>query len=285
MHLGYWILRRLLWGLGAIALLYFAGCVGLWSYQTRMIFFPEAVVKSTPANVGLAYEDVRLIVQGDSVHGWFIPAVEVDAPVMLYLHGNGSNVGDLVERMQQFHEWGYGVLLIDYRGYGLSGGKFPNEQRVYEDAEAAWQYLTAERGIDESDVVIYGRSIGGAIAIELASQHPTAAGLITESTFTSMRDMVNHSHPLLPLITPVDLILTQRFDSAEKARSLQMPVLLMHGTADTTVPTHMSQVLYDTLPGEKELVNIEGGNHNDLPYIVGSRYEESIRRFVERYAE
>ncbi len=134
-------------------------------------------------------------------------------------------------------------------------------------------------------MVIYGRSIGGAIAIELASRYPTAAGLITESTFTSMREMVNHSHPLLPLITPVDLILTQRFDSVKKVRSLKMPVLLMHGTVDRVVPAHMSQVLYDTLPGEKELVKIEGGDHDNLPYIEGSGYEESIRRFIERYAE
>ncbi len=278
-------MRRLLWGIGAIALFYFAGCAALWSYQTRMIFFPDAVVKSTPASVGLAYEEVRLTVQGDVVHGWFIAAAKADAPVVLYLHGNGSNVGDLVERMRQFYDWGYGVLLIDYRGYGLSSNKFPNERRVYEDAEAAWQYLTAERGIDARDVVIYGRSIGGAIAIELASHHPDAAGVITEGTFTAMREMVNHSHPLLPWITPVNLILTQRFDSVKKARSLQTPVLLMHGTADETVPAHMSQILYDVLPGEKELVKIEGGSHNDLPYVEGSRYEESIRRFVERYAK
>ena len=177
------------------------------------------------------------------------------------------------------------MLLIDYRGYGRSTGEFPNERRVYEDAEAAWQYLIEERGVAEDNVVIYGRSIGGAIAIELASHHPDAAGLITESTFTSMREMIDHSHPLLPKIAPVNLLLTQRFDSLRKVRSLQMPVLLMHGTVDKVVPPQMSQTLYDLLPGEKELVKIEGGDHNNLPYVEGSQYEESIQRFIERYAE
>ena len=95
-------------GLSAVATLYIAGCLALRSYQTRMIFFPESFVKSTPANVGLFYEEVSLEVEGDRVHGWFMPTVGTTAPVVLYLHGNGSNIGDLVERMQQFHSWGYG---------------------------------------------------------------------------------------------------------------------------------------------------------------------------------
>ncbi len=278
-------MRRLVWGIGAIALLYLGACIALWAYQPRMIFFPDALVKSRPTEVGLAYEDIELQVQGDTVHGWWIPAVGETAPVVLYLHGNGSNVGDLVARAQRFHEWNYNVLLIDYRGYGRSSGKFPNERRVYEDAEAAWQYLTQERQVAAERIVIFGQSLGGAIAVQLASQKNDAAGLIVESSFTSMREMVGHSYSRLPSLVPVNLILTQRFDSLAKVRSLKMPLLLLHGTEDQMVPARMSQALYDAAGGEKSLVWLEGGGHNDLPYREGSEYADSIRAFVERYAK
>lgn len=281
-------MKRLVWGAGAIALLYFAACVALWAYQPRMIFFPNTVVKSTPANGGMTYEEVELPVAGDTVTGWWIPAgiyAGEETPVILYFHGNGSNLGDLVERMRLFYEQGYRVLLIDYRGYGRSGGKFPNERRVYEDAEAAWAYLTQAQQVPGDRIILYGQSLGGAIAMHTASNHPEAAGLVMESSFTSMRQMVNHSYPLLPSVVPVRWILTQRFDSLAKVRSLQIPLLLIHGTADRVVPAQMSQALYDAAGGEKELVWIEGGGHNDLPYREGSEYADSIRGFVERYAE
>jgi len=269
--------------LGIVAVLYLLACLALWRYQTRLMFFPEADLNTTPANVGLQYEEVRLSSGSGEIHGWWMPVIDPSAPTFLYLHGNGSNVGDLTGRALQLHQLGVGVLLIDYRGYGQSSGPFPNEQRVYEDADSGWKYLTEEKGIAAENIVIYGRSIGGAIGINLATAHPDAAGMIIEASFTSMRSMVKHKYPLLPM--PVNWILTQKFESEEKVRSLNIPLLFFHGTADEIVPTHMSQQLHDAAPSDefssKELVFIEGAGHNDVPWIGGELYEKSVSTFLE----
>lgn len=271
--------------------IYLGGCLLLWRYQTRLIFFPVMAVNQTPASYGLLYEDVWLPMKTGEVHGWWLPTVydrtSVPAPVLLYLHGNGSNVGDLIERAWQLHHMGYGLLMIDYRGYGQSSGPFPNEQRAYEDAEAAWRYLTEERAIAPGRIVLYGRSLGGAVALQLASVHPEAAGALIEASFTSMKEMVKHKFPLL--LVPTDWLLNQRFESVEKVRSLTMPITFFHGTHDRVVPPYMSQRLYDAAQASgvenKELFWVEGAGHSDLPYVAGDLYAQSISDFVGRYAK
>lgn len=143
------LIRTFQSGLAIAIFLYLLTCLALWRYQTRMIFFPDASLKSTPAEVGLAYEDVWLTTTNGQVNGWWIPPesnprskTNKEIPVILFFHGNGSNLGDLVSQAQQFNQWSYSTLLIDYRGYGRSAGPFPSERRVYEDAELAWRYLT-----------------------------------------------------------------------------------------------------------------------------------------------
>ncbi|MEB3359652.1 MAG: alpha/beta fold hydrolase [Synechococcales bacterium] len=263
--------------IGAIA--YACICLALWRWQTRFIFFPPAVLKATPADVQLAYEDVWLAIDGDTLHGWWIPAPVPEAPVILYFHGNASNLGDLVNQAARYHQWGYGAFLIDYRGYGKSSGAFPHEQQVYEDAAAAWAYLTQERGIPAHRIVIHGQSLGGAIALELATRQPSAAGVIVESSFTSIRRMVDHQ--TLYNLVPIDWLLTQRFDSLAKVPTLEVPLLLLHGTADETVPPDMSQALYDAAPEPKSLVWFAGATHDNLPSTGGEKYAEAIRSFVD----
>ncbi len=265
--------------LGLGAALYLLLGLALWRYQTRFIFRPPATLEATPADVQLAYEEIWLPVGDGQIHSWWIPAA-AGSPIILYLHGNGSNLGDLINRARRFHQWGYGVLLIDYRGYGRSSGPFPNEARVYEDAEAAWRYLSEQAPADR--IVLYGRSIGGAIAVHLASQHPEAAGLILESSFTSLQAVVGRSP--LAAIFPLDRLINQRFDSLSKVRSLPAPLLLLHGTADTVVPADMSQTLYDAAPGPKTLLWIDGADHNNLPELGGDRYAEAIQTFVAQSA-
>ena len=271
--------------LGAILAAYLLACLGLWRFQTKMIFFPPHDVDNTPADFGMPYEDLWLTVGNGQVHSWWIPAeTKAKAPVIIYAHGNASNLSDLVFRFQQFHNWGYAVMAFDYRGYGESSGPFPNEQRVYEDMQAAWQYLTTQRQIEASRIVVYGQSIGGAIALNLAIDHPEAAGLIMESSFTSMRDMVSHRFVLLPKILPIELLLTQRFDSVHKVRKLQIPLLLIHGTDDNIVPVAMSQQLYAAASSggnaAARLFLIDGGDHNSLPSAGGDSYVKSIQAFV-----
>ena len=180
---------------------------------------------------------------------------------MLYLHGNDKNIGyghDL-DSAARMHGLGYNLLMVDYRGYGKSTGGEPSEAKVYEDAEAAWNYLLKQRVSAPQRTFIYGHSLGGAIAIDLAIHHPEAAGVIAESTFTSIYAMGRRDYSYLP----VGLLLNQHFDSLDKVGKLKIPVLLIHGTWDTRVPWQMSQRLFDRAPQPKFLKLIEGGEHSN----------------------
>ncbi|MEA5512488.1 alpha/beta hydrolase, partial [Nodularia sp. UHCC 0506] len=159
-------------------------------------------------------------------------------------------------------------------------GEFPNENRVYEDASVAWNYLVENQQIPPSKIFIYGHSMGGAIAIDLALKQPEAAGLIVESSFTSIREMVAYRN--LFWMFPVDLILTQRFESIQKVPLLKLPVLFIHGTADTTVPSFMSQKLYHAAPEPKKLFLVSAADHNNTATVAGDDYLQWIKSFVER---
>lgn len=147
-------------------------------------------------------------------HGWLIPTAKQQAPVLLYLYHNAINIGANVSQAGNFNQLGYSVLLIDYRGFGLSEGKFPSESQAYQDAETAWNYLIKKRQIPANKIFIYGHSVGGAIAINLAVKHPEAAGLIVQSSFTSLQDMTKRFG--IYWLLPVDIILNQKFDSLKK---------------------------------------------------------------------
>lgn len=278
-------LRSLL-SFGAIALiLYTAACLYLFFQQTRFIFFPSPVIETTPEYFNLSYQDVWLPVKTESgkverLHSWFIPASSPNAKVLLYLHGNGVNIGANVTHANRFHRLGFSVLLPDYRGYGRSEGSFPTEATVYQDAAVAWDYLVKERKIQPSQIFIYGHSLGGAVAIDLAVNHPDAAGLIVENSFTSIRDIVDDQG--VYRIFPIDLILHQRFDSIRKVPSLQMPVLFIHGSADLIVPATMSQQLYDAAPQPKQLVLIPDGEHNNTAEVAGNKYFQVVQKFVQQ---
>ena len=201
--------------------------------------------------------------------------------VVLYLHGNGLNVGANVEHANRFHRLGLSVFLIDYRGYGKSQGEFPTESQVYEDAQLAWDYLVKQRGINPKQIYIYGHSLGGAIAIDLAVRHLQAAGLIVEGSFTSARAMVDFQSGVYRMF-PIDLLLTQRFDSIAKVDRLQMPVLFIHGTADTIVPVEMSQKLFDSAPEPKQLYIVPDAGHNNLAEFAGAEYLQKMSQFLKQ---
>jgi len=268
-----------------VALTYLSACLYLFFQQTRFIFFPSPVIETTPEFFNLRYQEVWLPVPTASgkverMHGWWIPATQADAKVLLYLHGNGINIGANVGYANQFHQLGFSVLLMDYRGYGRSEGSFPTESRVYQDATTAWDYLVKQRQIQPSQIFIYGHSLGGAIAIDLAVQHPEAAGLIVESSFTSIGDIAKLQSRFW--MFPVDLILNQRFDSISKVRSLQVPVLFIHGTADFLVPAVMSQQLYAAAPEPKHLFLVPGAGHNNLAEIAGMQYLQAVQKFFQQ---
>ncbi|MFN6538741.1 MAG: alpha/beta hydrolase [Nostoc sp. EkiNYC01] len=277
--------RSLLWAGIIAAFIYFAICLFLFMRQTRFIFFPSVVIEKTPEFFNLPYEEVWLPVavkigKVEHIHGWWIKAKQPNAKVLLYLHGNGINIGANIAHANRFYQLGFSVLLIDYRGYGRSEGSFPNEKRVYEDAATAWNYLVQQQEISPRQIFIYGHSLGGAIAIDLAVKHPQAAGLIVESSFTSIRDLIAYRNMFW--MFPVDLILTQRFESIKKLPNLKMPVLFIHGVDDLVVPSFMSQKLYAAAPEPKQLLLVPAAEHNNTALVGGSQYLQWVESFVEQ---
>jgi len=264
---------------GVATTLYISTCLLLLWGQPKLIFFPDSYLKSTPQAYGLDYQDVWLRIGEDQVHGWWIPASQSSAPTLLYFHGNGSNNGDLTEIAAILHQLPVSVLLIDYRGYGKSSPVFPNETRVYQDGEAAWQYLTQERKIKPQQIFVYGHSLGGAIAIELASKHPDIAGLITEGTFTSVQDLASQL-PGLKLF-PLSLLVTQRFDSITKVKTLETPILILHGAGDRTIPPLMAKKLYAAAPEPKYLATFDEAGHNNLPESYLQQYLLTLQEFIK----
>jgi hypothetical protein len=256
-------------------------CLALYFQQQRLIFFPNHQLKHTPALYQLEYQDIWIPLsqtgKSERLHGWWIPAKRPDAPVLLYFHHNAINIAANVSQAQQFHKLGYSIFLFDYRGFGQSEGAFPTESQVYEDAQVAWNYLTQERKIAPDRMIIYGHSVGGAIAIDLAAKHPEAAALIVQSSFTSMRDMTKRFG--LYWLFPIEFLLKQRFESLEKMKSVQMPVLIITGTKDLQIPVEMGERLYKTAPKFKQLIVIEGGGHDNH---LSKRHRQQVKQFIEQ---
>lgn len=278
------LLKLLFWSGIIVAIAYATICLYLYFQQPRFIFYPSSVIEKTPEFFKLPYEEVWLPVpvsgkKVERIHGWWIKANQPNPKVLLYLHGNAINIGANVAHANRFHQLGFSVLLIDYRGYGRSQGNFPTEMQVYEDAATAWNYLVISRHITPKNIFIYGHSLGGAIAIDLAIKHPDAAGLIVESSFTSIRQLIA-ARNMFPFF-PVDLILTQRFESIKKIPRLKMPVLFIHGTADSTTPAFMSQNLYAVAPEPKKLILVPGAEHNNTAEVAGLQYLQWVQSFVE----
>ncbi|MBA2750513.1 MAG: alpha/beta hydrolase [Tatlockia sp.] len=279
-------LFKLLLGTGVVvASVYLAACIYLYRQQGRFIYFPSSVIETTPKAFNLDFQEVWLPVttangKVEKIHGWWIPAATAKAKTLLYLHGNGVNIGANAAHAHRFHQMGFAVLIIDYRGYGRSEGSFPSENNVYQDATTAWDYLVKQRQIQPNNIIIYGHSLGGASAINLATQHPEAARLIVDSSFTSIAEIGNNRR--LFKLFPVNLLLNQRFESIKKVKLLKMPVLFIHGTDDTVIPVSMSKQLYGAAPNPKQLFIVPNAGHNNTAKTAGLKYFEVVKNFVMR---
>ena len=243
-----------------LAALVLGGC------QNLFVFQPDRKTHAAPLDFPFQVIELKVPVRGkgareEQLAAWWIPASEpFSAKTLLYLHGRDSNVSDCIADVAPLRDLNLSLLLVDYRGFGTSDGTFPSEASVYEDAEAAWSYLVEQRGVRPSDLYIYGHSLGGAIAIELARRHPEAAGLIVESSFTSVYEMSQLDQRYRYL--PVMLVLNERFESLSKVPELRLPALFVHGTADDTVPFWMGQRLFEAASEPKRFVAIDGGAHD-----------------------
>lgn len=261
------------------AAIYLGLCVLLVSAQRKFIYLPYKAIETTPADYGAAFSEVWIPgADNTQLHAWWIPAPRQPAPTLLYFHGNGVNISANAAQGVRLSEICCNVLLFDYRGYGKSSGPFPAEKRVYEDAEAAWRYLLDTRRVPPRGVILYGHSLGGAVAIEMAKRHPDAAALIVESTFTSVADRAGMES--MYRVFPLHLLIHQRFDSLRKIADVHIPVLLVHGEDDLVIPSSMSRELYAAANEPKQLVIIAGAGHENTAIVGGERYEAAVRDFV-----
>jgi fermentation-respiration switch protein FrsA (DUF1100 family) len=239
--------------------------VFLWvRWQERSgLFFPARDLYSSPAAEGLAFEDVHFDSGGNELHGWYIPAS--GNQVVLWMHGNAGNIADRLDQaVEMKRALGVSSFMFDYRGYGKSEGR-PTETGLYQDAEAAFKWLTDVRGVAPGQIILYGHSLGSAASIDLAlKEGKNAAGLVLESPFTSAADMAKSIYFGLP----VGLVMSVKLDNIGRIGKVKMPTLVIHGVSDTVIPFRMGKELFDAAPEPKTFLPIAGADHSDC-YVVG----------------
>jgi len=212
---------------------------------------------------------------GMKIHGWLVEA-DGSPGVLLWSHGNAGTIIDRLPVVQALHARGLSVLLFDYRGYGQSQGR-PSEPGLYRDAEAMYEELTVRRAVAPERVVLFGSSLGAAVATETATRHP-AAGLILETPFPSIPAVAQSLYGSLPL----HLLLAARYDVVSRLPNVRMPILVIHGDQDRIIPLALGRRVYDVAPQPKSFYVVPGADHNDIPWVAGPQYVQRLREFVEQ---
>ncbi|WP_229590986.1 alpha/beta hydrolase [Pseudodesulfovibrio sediminis] len=270
--------------IGLLALCY--GAIIVWMYfsQRGMIYLPRQALVATPDEIGLPFEDVRLTNRlGTEIHGWWLP-VEHPRFTLLFSHGNGGNISHRLESLRIFHDLGLNVLIYDYSGYGQSHGE-PGETATQADARAAWDWLVENRKVSPDSIILFGRSLGGAVATaltaELAETHATLpAGLILESTFTSVPDMGASLYPWLP----VRYLARYQYDSETALSALDVPALFLHSRDDDVVPYTLGHRLFTRYKGRKSFAELQG-DHNTGFLETGQSYAGALDSFLATLAQ
>lgn len=257
-------------------ILYILFCLFLFILQGKLIFYPNIggrELRATPEDIGLDYESVTINTSDNvRLHGWFVKAAK-QRGTLLFFHGNAGNISHRLDSLRIFNSLGLSTLIIDYRGYGQSQGSI-SEKGTYLDAEAAWLYLTEQKGIDPKKIIVFGRSFGGAVAANLSADNPSAA-LILESVFSSVPDMAARMYPVFP----VRLLCRYQYDTRKALQSISSPVLIVHSPDDEIIPFENGRILYDSARAPKSFLEISG-SHNDGFLVSGQSYLEGINTFI-----
>lgn len=253
----------------------------LWGCQMEksLIFYPTSDIDRTPKELGLPYEDITFTTEdGVRLNGWFIPSPE-GVLTLLWFHGNAGNISHRLDNIRLLHEKvKIHIFIWDYRGYGRSEGSV-SEKGTYKDATAALKYLRSRKDLDPKKFVFYGRSLGAAVAVDLAVRDEPLA-LIIETAFTSIREMAKLAFPFLP----IGPFLRTRYDTLEKIRQVRGPLLILHGDQDDIVPYAQGKRIFDAAPEPKEFYTIRGARHNDTFIVGGDPYFAALKDFIERAA-
>ena len=241
--------------------------------ENHSIFFPTKNIELNPESINLPFEDIFLETKDNiKINGWFIPYNNAKYTV-LFCHGNAGNIADRLDKISLFHGLGVNIFIIDYRGYGRSQGK-PSENGFYLDAKAGYDYLVNRRYIKPSHIILYGESLGGAVAIDLASK-VEIGGLIAEGTFSTVRDMAKKFYPFLP-----SFLFSNKFDSLTKIKAVYAPKLFIHSKDDEIVPFTLAKKLYHAAGEPKQFVEIIG-EHNTAFLDSGQAFLSKINSFIK----
>ena len=257
-----------------IVLVLLAGVAYTSMIERHFIYFPVREMESDPSDLGLPFDEVYFVTQdGVRLFGWFVPG-DKDL-VWLWFHGNAGNISHRLENLALLHhELGVSIFLFDYRGYGRSEGR-SSEKGTYLDAEAALAYLYSRGDINKDRIIYFGRSLGAAVAVEMATrQAPTA--LILESPFPSVSYMARRLYPFLP-VWP---LLRTKYDSLSKIAEVQAPLLVLHGDSDDIVPVEAGKKLFEAAREPKDFYIISGAGHNDTYLVGGQDYFDEMHRFI-----
>ena len=255
---------------------YGALCLYLFLMQPKLIYYPNTPSReliASPADIGLEYESVSILTNDQiTLHGWFVPAPK-EKGVLLFFHGNAGNISHRLDSLKIFYDLGLSTLIIDYRGYGRSQGTI-SEPGTYLDAEAAWNYLTETKNIPSQKIMVFGRSLGAAIAAYNAARHMPGA-LILESAFTSVPDMAARLYPIFP----VRLLSRFQYNTKKYLLSVKCPVLIIHSPDDEIIPFENGLQLYESAGEPRKLLEIRGG-HNEGFLLSGKTYFEGVGKFI-----
>ncbi|MCP4133380.1 MAG: alpha/beta hydrolase [bacterium] len=244
--------------------------------KNSLLFHPVKSIRETPAEINLSYETVFIRTKDkEKLHAWWIP-VKQSRGTVLFCHGNAGNISHRLESIQIFHSLKLDVFIFDYRGYGKSTGE-PSEEGTYLDAAAARDYLLSQKKIPHGKIIVFGRSLGGAVATRFASQ-TTPVMLILESTFSSAYDVGKFHKPGLP----VGLIIGDTYNSAEYIAKVSCPVLIIHSTEDEMIPYKLAQKLFSHAKEPKEFVTIHG-SHNGGFIDSRKTYVPALEKFITRH--
>ena len=241
--------------------------------EKGIVFFPDPDLVGTPSDVGLEYEDIAFeAADGVQLHGWWVPAA--GAPVLVWFHGNAGNISHRLENLKLLHDRvGVQVFIFDYREYGRSQGRISREGSFL-DAAAAYRYVVETRGVPTGDVVLFGRSLGTALATDIALKQPCRT-LILESAFTNSAEMAKLLASFL-----FDWRPRVPYDNLGKIAQVKAPVLIIHGSDDEIIPVDMGRRVFAAANPPKDLYIIPGAHHNDIYEVGGSDYFQRLKSFI-----
>jgi fermentation-respiration switch protein FrsA (DUF1100 family) len=263
-------------GILLIALVFFAGM--LVACERQLIYHPMPYPQGywEPETMSVSVEDVHFQAEdGIHLHGWYVPSPDARA-TLLWFHGNAGNITHRLQNIKMLEPLKLNIFIFDYRGYGKSKGQ-PNEKGIYMDSQAAYDFLMQEKKTPPEKLILFGRSLGGVFAVDVATKNP-AAGLILESVFTTAQDMAKAMFPILP----IGWALSSKLDNVNRVSKLKLPKLFLHGDRDSVVPFELGRQVFSAAAEPKEFYEIKDAGHNDTIFAGGTRYFATIDKFISR---